>query len=38
MAKKQACDAAAALSACGEEGKLGALRLVASLRGETPTA
>jgi hypothetical protein len=38
MPKQEACDAAAALSARGEEGKLGALRVVASLRGETPAA
>ena len=38
MPKQEACDAAAALSARGEESKLGALRVVASLCGETPSA
>ena len=38
MPKQEACDTAAALSARGKEGKLGALRVVASFRGETPTA
>src|SRR5262245_38589402 len=38
MPKQEACDAPPALSARGEESKLGALRVVSSLRGETPAA
>src|SRR5262245_44573378 len=38
MSQQNACNAAAALSARCEESKLRALRVVASLRGETPAA